>query len=144
MSRVLSMRLAKQSMRLHESISRFILGRSEPGPTDRLTDAPRQNAASPLVDVLIAATLLVVGVLGLLAGLDTTNAGTATVRTQGATTLRRHVTKPAVGGSRCDRDRRRTWRRSGRPQRPQHRLRQHLYNSVRGFGAAGTCREITG
>jgi len=49
-----------------------------------------------LVEVLVAAVILVVGVLGLLSVLDTANAGTATVRArEGATTLARQVTEAA-------------------------------------------------
>lgn len=62
--------------------------------------APRRTPAREdgftLVEVLIAATLLVVGVLGLLTMLDTANAATATVRArEGATTLARQVTEAA-------------------------------------------------
>ena len=56
----------------------------------------RDDRGFSLVEVLVATTLLIIGVLGLLAMLDTANATTARVRAlEGATTLARQVSEAA-------------------------------------------------
>lgn len=63
---------------------------------DRGSCAAVREDGFTLVEVLVAAVILIVGVLGMLTVLDTANAGTATVRArEGATTLARQVSEAA-------------------------------------------------